>query len=159
MVGGVDEPRAKNRSCPLLLAGSSCAFRALVNRLEAVEKEGPCVARILIVDDEAQFRRVLRIALATRGHDVREAASGADALAILHADPAQLVLLDWQMPGLDGLQTCHAIRAWSNVPIIMVTSRDQNGRDQALAAGACDYVSKPFELDRLISSVDRALSS
>ena len=96
--------------------------------------------------------------LATRGHDVREAASGADAMAILHADAAQLVLIDWQMPGLDGLQTCRAIRKWSDVPIIMVTSRDQTGRDQALAAGACDYVTKPFELERLMSSVDRALS-
>jgi two-component system KDP operon response regulator KdpE len=116
------------------------------------------VARILIVDDEPQFRRVLRIALGTRGYDVREAASGADALAILRSDPAQLVLVDWQMPGLDGLQTCRAIRAWSDVPIIMVTSRDQKGRDQALAAGADDYVTKPFKLDELMAHVESALS-
>ena len=116
------------------------------------------MARILIVDDEPQFRRVLRIALGTRGHDVREAASGRDALELLHDDPAQLVLVDWQMPGLDGLQTCRAIRGWLDVPIIMVTSRDQKGRDLALAAGAIDYVTKPFDLDYLVSRVESALA-
>ena len=116
------------------------------------------MARILIVDDEPQFRRGLRIALAARGHDVREAASGADALTMLRADTPQLILVDWQMPGLDGLQTCRAIRRWLNIPIIMVTSRNQSGREQALAAGADDYVTKPFELDFLMARVECALS-
>ena len=116
------------------------------------------MARILIVDDETQFRTALRIALAARGYDVREAASGADALAILHADTPQLVLVDWNMRGLDGPQTCRAIREWWNIPIIMVTSRNQNGKNQALAAGADDYVTKPFELDDLMTRVESALS-
>jgi two-component system KDP operon response regulator KdpE len=116
------------------------------------------VARILIVDDEANFRSVLRIALAARGYDVTEAANGADALAILNADTPHLVLLDWNMDGLDGLQTCRAIRNWLNIPVIMVTSRKQSSREQALAAGANDYVTKPFELDYLMTRVESALS-
>ncbi len=116
------------------------------------------MARILIVDDEAKFRTVLRIALAARGYDVREAESGADALAILHADTPQLVLVDWNMRGLDGLETCRAIREWLNIPIIMVTSRNQSGRNRALAAGADDYVTKPFDLDYLMARVESALS-
>ena len=113
------------------------------------------MASILIVDDEPQFRRVLRVALAARGHEVREAANGADALDILRSKPSELVLVDWQMPGLNGLETCRAIRGWLKVPIIMVTSKGQNLREQALAAGADDYVTKPFELDHLMAHVDR----
>jgi len=116
------------------------------------------VARILIVDDEPQFRRVLRIALVARGHQVREAASGKDALELLRTDVPQLVLVDWNMQGLDGLQTCRAIRTWLSIPIIMVTSHSQNGRDQALTAGADDYVTKPFEIDYLLTRVESALS-
>ncbi len=89
---------------------------------------------------------------------MREAASGTDALRILREHPPQLVLVDWQMPGLDGLQTCRAIRGWLSIPIIVVTSKDQDGRDQALAAGADDYVTKPFELDYLMAHVENALS-
>lgn len=116
------------------------------------------MARILIVDDEVRFRRVLRIALAARGHDIWEAGSGSEALSILRTGTPQLVLVDWQMPGLDGLQTCRAIRGWLNIPIIMVTSRSQDDRDQALAAGADDYMTKPVALDDLMARVASALS-
>jgi len=89
---------------------------------------------------------------------VAEAISGEDALTRPEGDALQLILLDWQIPGLDGLETCRAIRASFNVPVIMVTSREKSGREQALAAGAVDYVTKPFELRDLLSHVDSALS-
>ena len=116
------------------------------------------MATILIVDDEPHFRRVLTIALSAMGHHVCEAASGTAALATLHLDTPELVLVDWQMPGLDGLQTCRAIRKLFNVPIIMMTSKNQSGREQALAAGADEYVTKPFDFNDLMISVESALS-
>lgn len=116
------------------------------------------MARILIVDDDPQFRRVLRIALLAKGHEVREAASGADALTIVSTDTPQLALVDWQMPGLDGLQTCRAIHRSSDIPVIMVTAKNQSDREEALAAGAVDYVTKPFEFDYLMTRVEFALS-
>lgn len=116
------------------------------------------LARILIIDDEPRFRRALRLALDARGHEVIEAESGVDALASLQSRVPHVILLDWQMQGLDGLQMCRAIRASFDVPIIMVTSRDTSGRDQALAAGAVDYITKPFELDELLWHVNSALS-
>jgi len=115
-------------------------------------------ASILIVDDEPQFRRVLKIALGAKGYAVGEASGGADAITLVRRDHFQLVLLDWQMPGLDGLETCHALREFSAIPIIMLTSKGESGREQALGAGADDYVSKPFELDRLLARVESALA-
>jgi DNA-binding response OmpR family regulator len=111
------------------------------------------VARILIVDDENGFRRAIRIALHARGHQVIEAANGLDALTLLRAELPELILLDWQMPGFDGLATCRAIRASSDVPIVIVTSHAECGRDRALAAGATGYITKPFALDELLAHV------
>lgn len=105
----------------------------------------------MIVDDESAFRRAIRIALRTRGHDVIEACSGRDALSLLETEMPALILLDWQMPGLDGLETCRAIRASFDIPIVMVTSRGESGRGQAMAAGATGYVTKPFGLDELLA--------
>ena len=116
------------------------------------------MATVLIVDDEPHFCRVLKIALFAMGHHVCEAASGTAALAALHLDTPELVLVDWQMPGLDGLQTCRAIRKFFNVPIIMVTSKNQGGCEQALAAGADEYVTKPFDFNDLMTCAESALS-
>jgi len=120
------------------------------------------LATILIIDDEAAFRRALRLALGASGHEVIEAATGAEALEYLRTQVPELILLDWQMPGLDGLQACRAIRSACAAPIIMLTGRplgpDKSCRGQALAAGAVDYVTKPFELSDLLAHVDGALA-
>lgn len=113
--------------------------------------------KILIIDDQPQFRLALRLALGANGYEIREAASGSDALNLMQTEVPDLVLLDWQMPGIDGLQTCRAIRIGSEVPIIMVTSK-RGRRSQALAAGANDYLTKPFRVEDLLSRVESALS-
>lgn len=82
-----------------------------------------------------------------------EAANGLDALTLLGAESPELIFLDWQMPGFDGLATCRAIRASSDVPIVIVTSHRECGRDQAFAAGATGYITKPFALDELLARV------
>jgi DNA-binding response OmpR family regulator len=79
-------------------------------------------------------------------------------VAIVSTDTPQLALVDWQMPEMDGLETCCAIHRSSDIPVIMVTSRNQSDREKALAAGAVDYVTKPFDFDHLMTRVESALS-
>jgi DNA-binding response OmpR family regulator len=112
-------------------------------------------AKILIVDDQPLFRRALRLALAARGYDISEADSGREALTFLRQQVPDLILVDWLMPNMDGMGLCRSIRSESNVPIIIITSR-RDGRNAALAAGANDYVSKPFVVDELLTHI-RAL--
>ena len=114
------------------------------------------MVRILIVDDEAPFRRALRLALRVQGYDIQEASSGPDALEILQHDTPDLILVDWLMPGMDGLGLCRAIRQGSDVPIILITSRTY-GQPEALAAGANDYLRKPFSVDDLLHHIHSTL--
>ena len=99
----------------------------------------------------------MRLALGASGHVIQEMANGSDALKLMQTEIPDLVLLDWQMAGLDGLQTCRAIRAKSDVPIIMVTSKP-DGRSLALASGATDYLTKPFSVIDLLERIESALS-
>jgi two-component system KDP operon response regulator KdpE len=110
--------------------------------------------RILVVDDELQMRRVLRASLSAHGYDVVEAESGEEALNKLKAERIGFVLLDLNLPGLDGIATCRAIRADSEVPIIVVSIRDSE-KDKAAArgAGADDYITKPFGFEELLTRV------
>ena len=102
-------------------------------------------ATILIVDDEPQIRRVMRTTLTSHGYSVVEAASGEEALEKLRAERPDLIILDVNMPGISGLETCSEIRTSSDVPIIMLTIRNsERDKVQALDAGADDYVVKPF---------------
>ncbi len=114
-------------------------------------------AKILIVDDEPQVRRALRTILASQGCAVIEARDGGEAIEEIKADPPDLVLLDINMPGIDGFETCRQIREASDVPIIMVTVRgSENDKVQALDAGADDYLVKPFGTQELLARVRAA---
>ena len=112
---------------------------------------------ILVVDDEPQIRRVMRTTLTAEGYAVIEARDGAEALEKLRSERPDLVLLDMNMPVLDGLQACREIRSGSEVPIIMLTVRSaEKDKVRALDAGADDYVVKPFSIQELLARV-RAL--
>ncbi|MET8503551.1 response regulator transcription factor [Streptomyces sp. NPDC004787] len=114
--------------------------------------------RILVVDDEPAVREALRRSLAFEGYGTEEAVDGLDALAKLESYAPDLVVLDVQMPRMDGLTAARRIRAsGSTVPILMLTARDTVGdRVTGLDAGADDYLVKPFELDELFARI-RAL--
>jgi len=115
-------------------------------------------ATILVVDDEPQIRRVMRTSLSTNGYAVIEARSGEEALEILRKERPDLVLLDVNMPGIGGLQTCREIRDHSDIAIIMLTVRNtENDKVLALDAGADDYVAKPFSMDELFARIRAAL--
>jgi two-component system, OmpR family, KDP operon response regulator KdpE len=115
-------------------------------------------ATILVVDDEPQIRRTLRTTLANVGYMVIEARSGEQALESLRQERPELVLLDFNMPGIGGVQTCREMREHSDVAIIVLTVRDaERDKIQALDAGADDYVVKPFGMHELISRIRAAL--
>ena len=114
-------------------------------------------ATILVVDDEPQIRRVLRTTLTAEGYTIVEARDGTEAFEKVRNVKPDLILLDMNMPGLDGLQTCREIRSSSQVPIIMLTVRSaEKDKVRALDAGADDYVVKPFGIQELLARV-RAL--
>lgn len=115
-------------------------------------------AKILIVDDTQQVRRVLRTALSTEGYTIFEAGTGEEALNMFRISPPDAILLDVNMPGMNGLETCQEIRRHSDVPILMLTVRNAE-RDKVLAldAGADDYVVKPFGMQELLARLRAAL--
>ena len=114
--------------------------------------------RILVVDDEPQIRRVARAALTGKGYEVRDARTGEDALTAIRDNRFDLVLLDMNMPGMGGLETCRRIRENSEVAIIMLTVRDsEQDKVAALDAGADDYVTKPFSMPELLARIRAAL--
>jgi|SRR5579875_1137029 two-component system KDP operon response regulator KdpE len=116
------------------------------------------MASILVVDDDPQIRRVMRVALVASGYIVSDARSGEGALEALRKNKYDLVLLDMNMPGLGGLETCRLIRASSDVPIIVLTVRNaENDKVEALDAGADDYVTKPFGTPELLARIRAAL--
>jgi two-component system KDP operon response regulator KdpE len=114
--------------------------------------------RILVVDDEPQIRRVLRATLTSKGYEVVDARTGEEALEALRDSRFNLVLLDINMPGIGGLETCKEIRASSEIAIIMLTVRDAEAdKVAALDAGADDYVTKPFSTPELLARIRAAL--
>jgi two-component system KDP operon response regulator KdpE len=114
--------------------------------------------RILVVDDEPQIRRVLRATLTGHGYEFYEARTGEEALDAIRANRFDLVLLDVNMPGMGGLETCRAIRSGSEVSIIMLTVRDsEQDKVAALDAGADDYITKPFSTPELMARIRAAL--
>ncbi|HEX2666259.1 MAG TPA: response regulator transcription factor [Candidatus Acidoferrum sp.] len=115
-------------------------------------------ASILVIDDEAQIRRVLRTTLSTHGYEIAEAKTGEEALEWLRKQPPDLVLLDMNMPGMGGVEACREIRRASDAPIIMLTVRNaERDKVAALDAGADDYVVKPFGIEELLARIRAAL--
>jgi two-component system KDP operon response regulator KdpE len=116
------------------------------------------VSTILVVDDEPQIRRVMLTTLTSHGYSVIEAASGEEALGKIRTERPDLILLDVNMPGISGLETCAEIRTSSDVPIIMLTIRNsERDKVEALDAGADDYVVKPFGVQELMARIRAAL--
>jgi two-component system KDP operon response regulator KdpE len=116
------------------------------------------VTTVLIVDDEPQILRALRINLHARQYDVVTAGTGTEALAAAQSRHPDLVVLDLGLPDLDGVEVVKALRAWTQVPIIILSGRlDSRGKVEALDAGADDYVTKPFSVEELLARI-RAVS-
>jgi two-component system KDP operon response regulator KdpE len=114
--------------------------------------------KILVVDDEPQIRRVMKVILAGERYEVVEARSGESALLKFREFMPDLVLLDLNMPGMGGLETCRAIREASDVPIIILTVRQEEAEKVALLdAGADDYVTKPFGKHEVLARIRAAL--
>jgi two-component system KDP operon response regulator KdpE len=112
------------------------------------------VSRILIVDDEPQILRALRINLVARQYEVVTADSGGEALKQAADARPDLVVLDLGLPDLDGVDVIRKLRAWTPVPILVLSGRaDARGKVEALDAGADDYVTKPFSVDELLARV------
>ncbi len=113
---------------------------------------------VLVVDDEPQILRALRINLRVREYDVHTAGSGSEALEIAARHPPDLVILDLGLPDLDGVEVIHGLRGWTEAPIIVLSGRaDSTDKVEALDAGADDYVTKPFGMDELLARM-RAVS-
>jgi len=114
--------------------------------------------RILIVDDEPRYLRLLEANLRTEGYEVVTAQDGVQALDVFSTQPIDLVLLDIMMPRLDGFATCQRIREFSNVPIVILTAKgEEQDRVRGLDLGADDYLVKPFSATELLARVRAVL--
>lgn len=114
-------------------------------------------AQVLIVDDETQIRRFLRISLEANGYHVHETTSGEEAIVRTAQLRPDLVILDLGLPDIDGLEVLKRLREWTQTPVIVLSVRDSD-RDKvaALDAGADDYLTKPFSIDELMARVRTA---
>ncbi len=111
-------------------------------------------ARILMVDDEPQIRRVMKTALVANGYEAYEARTGEEALEGLREYNPDLILLDLNMPGIGGMAACRQIRAVSEASIIVLSVRDgEQDKIAALDAGADDYITKPFSVNELLARI------
>ena len=114
--------------------------------------------RVLIVDDEPRYLRLLEANLRTEGYEVTTAQDGVQALEVFSAQPIDLVLLDVMMPRLDGFGACQRLREFSNVPIVILTARgEEQDRVRGLDLGADDYLVKPFSATELLARVRAVL--
>ncbi len=114
--------------------------------------------RILIVEDEINIATPVKTYLEKAGFDVDHALTGTDALRLMEATPPNLIVLDLNLPDIDGLEVCRRIRATSQVPIIMVTARDDDiDKIVGLEVGADDYLTKPFNVRELVARVKAIL--
>ena len=113
---------------------------------------------ILIIDDDVYIRRLLRSSLRERGYRVSAAASGEEGLDVAASDAADVVILDLNLPDMDGVEVCRQLRSWSDMPIVVLSARDQEmEKVRALDLGADDYLTKPFSPHELLARVRVAL--
>lgn len=113
--------------------------------------------RILIIEDDEAIVKIIRRTLAYEGYQVEAALDGEAGLELARNHHPDLIILDWMLPGMDGLEVCHRLRSQENMPILMLTAKDTlQDRVDGLDTGADDYMVKPFELDELLARI-RAL--
>ena len=114
--------------------------------------------KILIADDEAQIREILKIYFEKEGFEVIEAEDGAAAILKVQSEKPDILLLDIMMPVLDGIEVCKQVRKMSDLPIIMVTAKDEDDdRIAGLEIGADDYITKPFNSREVVARVKAVL--
>jgi two-component system KDP operon response regulator KdpE len=114
--------------------------------------------RVLVIDDEPQIRRALRVSLAAHGFDVDSAADGKSGLDAAVTRPPDVVILDLMLPDTDGLQVCRSLREWTDVPIIVLSAKgEEREKVRALDGGADDYLTKPFGMNELLARIRVAL--
>ena len=115
------------------------------------------MAKLLLVDDEAPFVRALAISLRARGYEVTTASTGEEALDLAASGHPDAMILDLGLPGIDGVEVVEALRAWTDIPILVLSARHmESAKVTALDAGADDYVTKPFTFNELLARL-RAL--
>jgi len=113
--------------------------------------------KVLLVDDDATLRRTLGIGLRAEGHDVLIAADGRSAMEALREDKPDIVVLDLGLPDVSGVEVLRRLRAWSTVPVVVLSARaESTEKVQALDLGADDYVTKPFGMEELLARVRAA---
>jgi two-component system KDP operon response regulator KdpE len=116
------------------------------------------MSRVLVVDDEPQIRRALATNLRAREYEVDLAATGEDALRLAAERHPDVVVLDLGLPGIDGIEVVRGLRGWTQVPIIILSVReDESDKVEALDAGADDYLTKPFGMNELLARLRAAL--
>src|SRR4051795_10000486 len=130
---------------------------AVHDRARSVERAPAMSARIMIVEDEEPLMLLLRYNLESEGYEVETAGRGDDAEIKLKESPPDLLVLDWMLPGMSGIELCRRLRArpaTERLPIIMLTARgEENERVRGLATGADDYIVKPFSVPELIARI------
>ena len=116
------------------------------------------MTRVLVVDDDPQILRALKINLAARGYTVLVASDGTKALHVAAHDHPDVIVLDLGLPDLDGTDVINGLRGWSTIPIIVLSARTDSGdKVEALDAGADDYITKPFGMDELLARLRAAV--
>lgn len=116
------------------------------------------IPQILIIEDEPEIRKFLRVTLEQQGYGVAEAITGSEGLKRITTYPPELVILDLGLPDMDGSEIINTVRGWSKLPIIVLSARDRElDKVTALEAGADDYLSKPFGTNELLARIKVAL--
>jgi two-component system KDP operon response regulator KdpE len=114
--------------------------------------------RVLVVDDEPQIRRALRLVLRANGYEVTEVAGGEAALDVLATADFDLMILDLMLPDMDGVEVCQRVREWSRLPVVVLSAHgDEEVKVRALDEGADDFVTKPFSAPELLARMRSAL--